>query len=147
MPSIKWSVLYSKNNVFLLVVFLCATFLKTQKTESVPFCGNTRVGFWNLSLLQGKPVFTTPQKWTPHGNVARLQGKPHFGTEMLLKPMVFYTFRMRTLGLWLVPLVAPNDPSEVHSGTISGWAAKWLQMTLLKSILGPFRAGQQNSSK
>ena len=30
-----------------------------------------------------------PQKRTPNGNVCRLQGKPHFGTEMLLKPLVF----------------------------------------------------------
>ena len=71
-PPMKWSVLYSKNNVFLLVVFLSATILKTQKTESFPFCGNTRVDFRNLARSGGLGRFTDPQKWTPDGNRCRL---------------------------------------------------------------------------
>ena len=95
-PSMTWPLSHRKNKVFWLVAVGGATFLKTQKTESSPFSGNTRVGFWNLSRFQGKPRSTTPQKRSPHGNLCRLQGKPYFGTEMLLKQTVFYTFSMCT---------------------------------------------------
>ena len=85
------------NFLFFSVFFWCATFRKKQKSESFPFCGNTRVDFRNLARSRGIRRFTDPQKRTPNGNRCRLQGKPHFGTEMLLKPMFFCTFRMRTL--------------------------------------------------
>lgn len=120
---------------FLFCVFFLRDFSENEKTESLPFSGNTQTGFWNLLLVQGKRMFTNPQKWTPHGHVAGLQGKPYFRTPDCL------CVRCRSFRGCLPSDVhfgtslghgqksAQNDPPNVNFGTILGHSLSFTRKT------------------